>query len=177
MSFLQSEVVELERELELLSSNADADADDNDDDDRSSRMKRKTSTGVVASRNRDAMVSELGDVLFDALLLEATVRRAYGLTEEDAWEKACEKVERRTPYMMEWGNGKSIARNREEAIFLWNEVKGRENKVEKHTKHPPRKEVSWISRWSKSRFEIGNIQSTAIGFVAGLLAANLFRHR
>jgi len=179
MKYLQSEVLEFESELDLLPGDAGACADDTDSS--------STTTGGIGSRhtNLDAMVSELGDILFDALMLESSVRRKYGLRDGEAWEKACEKVERRTPYMKEWGDGKSTVTNREEAIALWNEVKDREKRSNKKIPIPPntdtgvdcgrRTKVTWISIWTKARLEIDNVQSMAMAFVAGLVLASVFR--
>jgi hypothetical protein len=50
----------------------------------------------------------------------------YGISIDDSWDAACEKVERRTPYMAEWGDGHSTANSVEEAKALWQAVKKKE---------------------------------------------------
>lgn len=56
-----------------------------------------------------------------------SINREFNLKENAAYQTASEKVERRTPYMEEWGDGKTIARSSKEADEVWQNVK----KVEK----------------------------------------------
>mmetsp|Transcript_17734 Transcript_17734/g.35402 ORF Transcript_17734/g.35402 Transcript_17734/m.35402 type:complete len:266 (-) Transcript_17734:421-1218(-) len=82
-------------------------------------------TGEAAARKR--IVSEMGDILFDAYMLEMICRRDYDLSDlPPAWQVAAEKVERRTPYMAEWGDGGVTADTAEEAERLWRAAKRRE---------------------------------------------------
>ena len=46
--------------------------------------------------------------------------------EELIWQVAAEKVERRTPYVKEWGDGISIANTIEDTERIWQQVKQRE---------------------------------------------------
>ena len=54
--------------------------------------------------------------------------REYNLAENSTWDAANEKIERRTPYMKEWGDNKSIATTSEEATDIWLQVKAKEVK-------------------------------------------------
>jgi len=108
MRWLQSEVAELQDEMDLLCKQNDKNE----------------------SQATDALISELGDILFDCLMLEASIRRDYGLGINSAWDAASSKVERRTPYMTQWGDGKSIATTVEDAERIWQDVKQQE-KLEK----------------------------------------------
>ena len=54
--------------------------------------------------------------------------REYNLDNNSTWDAANEKIERRTPYMKEWGDGKSIATTSEEATDIWLQVKAKEVK-------------------------------------------------
>eukprot|EP00591_Stephanopyxis_turris_P012044 CAMPEP_0195518654 /NCGR_PEP_ID=MMETSP0794_2-20130614/13431_1 /TAXON_ID=515487 /ORGANISM="Stephanopyxis turris, Strain CCMP 815" /LENGTH=209 /DNA_ID=CAMNT_0040647669 /DNA_START=153 /DNA_END=782 /DNA_ORIENTATION=+ len=76
---------------------------------------------------RKALVSELGDVLFDAIMLEMMCRRDFNLNPSEAWDAAAEKVERRTPYMKDWGDG-SEAKTSAEAELMWQAAKLEEKK-------------------------------------------------
>uniref|UniRef100_A0A7S4MV23 Uncharacterized protein n=1 Tax=Odontella aurita TaxID=265563 RepID=A0A7S4MV23_9STRA len=53
--------------------------------------------------------------------------REFGLGKFDAWEAASAKVERRTPYMKEWGDG-SIAETPQDATKLWEAAKMEEKR-------------------------------------------------
>lgn len=75
---------------------------------------------------REALISELGDVLFDALMLNALAARDLALDPDAAWSAAATKVERRTPYMELWGDG-SVARTAQEASAMWLAAKIRES--------------------------------------------------
>eukprot|EP00419_Tripos_fusus_P014149 CAMPEP_0172737000 /NCGR_PEP_ID=MMETSP1074-20121228/116542_1 /TAXON_ID=2916 /ORGANISM="Ceratium fusus, Strain PA161109" /LENGTH=229 /DNA_ID=CAMNT_0013566313 /DNA_START=218 /DNA_END=904 /DNA_ORIENTATION=+ len=74
---------------------------------------------------REALISELGDVLFDALMLNAVAARELALDPDAAWKAAATKVENRTPYMWLWGDG-SVARTAQEASGMWAAAKLRE---------------------------------------------------
>lgn len=77
---------------------------------------------------KEAIISELGDILFDTLMLEMLLRKEYNFGCHEAWDAAATKVERRTPYMREWGDGITTAETVEEAETIWQNVK----KKEKH---------------------------------------------
>ena len=92
----------------------------------------------INDSQKERIVSELGDVLFDTLMLEMICRRELGLEKEDAWEAAYSKVERRTPYMSVWGNnGKFSATTSEEAEEIWQIMKKleKENPNISHLNH------------------------------------------
>ena len=72
-----------------------------------------------------ALVAELGDVLFDALMVHAVFTREFKLDPLAAWKSACRKVEGRTPYMP-WGDGSARADTVEEAEAHWQAAKRRE---------------------------------------------------
>ncbi len=57
--------------------------------------------------------------------------RDYNLEDNCTWNTASEKIERRTPYMKEWGDGRHIATTAEEAEIIWQEVKVEEKKKRK----------------------------------------------
>ena len=54
--------------------------------------------------------------------------REYNIDADSTWNAANEKIERRTPYMKEWGDDKSIANTSEEATAIWLQVKSNEMK-------------------------------------------------
>lgn len=72
-----------------------------------------------------ALVAELGDVLFDALMVHAVFTREFKLDPQAAWKSACRKVEGRTPYMT-WGDGSARADTVEQAEAHWQASKRRE---------------------------------------------------
>lgn len=53
--------------------------------------------------------------------------REYNFGIEEAWQIAAKKIERRTPYMTEWGDGLSVATNADDATAIWMAVKREEN--------------------------------------------------
>ena len=55
--------------------------------------------------------------------------REYNLDKNAAWDTASEKIERRTPYIKSWGDGKSVAKTSEEATLIWKSVKNEEKKI------------------------------------------------
>jgi len=112
LHYLKSEVDELHHELDIIKS----------DDICYWRC--------YSDKRKKAMASELGDILFDVLMLEMIMRRDYGISIDEAWQVAAEKIERRTPYMKEWGDGISNAKSVEDAERIWKAVKERE-KAEK----------------------------------------------
>eukprot|EP00553_Chaetoceros_curvisetus_P004564 CAMPEP_0204617222 /NCGR_PEP_ID=MMETSP0717-20131115/4257_1 /ASSEMBLY_ACC=CAM_ASM_000666 /TAXON_ID=230516 /ORGANISM="Chaetoceros curvisetus" /LENGTH=177 /DNA_ID=CAMNT_0051630693 /DNA_START=86 /DNA_END=619 /DNA_ORIENTATION=- len=102
LGFLESEVHELKDELSLIKKDVDK------------------------MQTRDAIVSEVGDILFDALMLEMVIRREYHLDVDEAWQVAAEKVERRTPYVEDWGDGVTVAKTIQDTEKIWQEVKRKE---------------------------------------------------
>lgn len=79
-----------------------------------------------AKISREAIISELGDILFDTLMLEMLLRKEMNFGVNEAWEAAARKVERRTPYMKPWGDGSILAETMEEAEAIWKSVKRKE---------------------------------------------------
>eukprot|EP00554_Chaetoceros_debilis_P000860 CAMPEP_0194096256 /NCGR_PEP_ID=MMETSP0149-20130528/57249_1 /TAXON_ID=122233 /ORGANISM="Chaetoceros debilis, Strain MM31A-1" /LENGTH=179 /DNA_ID=CAMNT_0038782225 /DNA_START=486 /DNA_END=1021 /DNA_ORIENTATION=- len=76
--------------------------------------------------NKKEIVSEVGDIIFDVLMLEMAIRREYDIDMEEAWQAAAEKVERRTPYIKEWGDGVTTASTVEDTEKIWQQVKKKE---------------------------------------------------
>lgn len=64
------------------------------------------------------IASGLGDILFHVLMLEMMCRREFEFSPSEPWQLMSEKVEKRTPYMKEWGDG-SEARTSEDAKRMW----------------------------------------------------------
>lgn len=52
--------------------------------------------------------------------------REYDINMEEAWQVAAEKVERRTPYIKEWGDGVTTASTVEDTERIWQQVKKKE---------------------------------------------------
>lgn len=77
-------------------------------------------------QSKEAIISEIGDILFDALMLEMILRKQYDFGVNEAWDTVATKVERRTPYMREWGDGITSAETVEEAEAIWQNVKKKE---------------------------------------------------
>jgi NTP pyrophosphatase (non-canonical NTP hydrolase) len=65
------------------------------------------------------LVSELGDVLYVALVTVAKASKTYGFDPQEVYDSAVEKIRGRTPYMAEWGDGESFAETCEQAEALW----------------------------------------------------------
>jgi NTP pyrophosphatase (non-canonical NTP hydrolase) len=81
-------------------------------------------------QSKEAIISELGDILFDALMLEMILRKQYDFGVNEAWDTVATKVERRTPYMKEWGDGVTSAETVEEAEAIWQNVKKKQKQSE-----------------------------------------------
>mmetsp|Transcript_30808 Transcript_30808/g.35566 ORF Transcript_30808/g.35566 Transcript_30808/m.35566 type:complete len:229 (+) Transcript_30808:121-807(+) len=114
IEYLESEVKELKNELLPVESVKEA------------SMKEEKNAILSVKGNSRAIVSELGDVIFDVLMLEMMLQREYGFDAEEAWQVASEKVERRTPYVREWGDGVTAPTTIEDTKKIWQEVKKRE---------------------------------------------------
>jgi NTP pyrophosphatase (non-canonical NTP hydrolase) len=70
---------------------------------------------------------ELGDMLFDALMVVAAAERDYGIGGTgEPWRRSVAKIRRRTPYMAAWGDGVSQATTAAEATEHWQAAKTRE---------------------------------------------------
>jgi hypothetical protein len=108
--------------------------------------------------------------------------REYEFGIDEAWQVASEKVERRTPYMQEWGNGVSVAKNSEEAEKIWQTVKTQE-KAERLANTKPLAEtldpstvqisnaciIGRNAAWTQIQLH-GNLFGSAIlGFALGVL--------
>mmetsp|Transcript_19951 Transcript_19951/g.41692 ORF Transcript_19951/g.41692 Transcript_19951/m.41692 type:complete len:261 (+) Transcript_19951:199-981(+) len=76
--------------------------------------------------NLENLKNELGDILFDAHMLNMICARDFGFGRDEAFDIGCKKVERRTPYMKSWGDG-TVAETREDAETIWQTIK----KIEK----------------------------------------------
>ena len=126
LSWLSSECTELQDELRLVNNNITYNDGYNNNN------------NIIISINpsvKKRIISELGDVLFDALMLEMICRREFGFGKEDAWEAAYLKVERRTPYMGAWSDGKTTANTPEEAKEIWQMIKKQEKQEEYWKSH------------------------------------------
>lgn len=119
----------------------------------------------------EEIISELGDILFDALMLEMICRKTYEFSPQTAWETAANKVERRTPYMNAWGDGVSTARTPEECEAFWKAAKALEPKKEKEKKDRLRR-VTSSSRFFRISSQI--IPAAAIGFSLGILVSTRY---
>jgi len=71
-----------------------------------------------ANHVRGALVSELGDVLFCALMAVFLAAREQSLEVPDVIARAVQKIRWRTPYIPEWGDG-SIAATAADAEAIW----------------------------------------------------------
>ena len=94
--------------------------------------RRKTSSGDVAT----PLESELGDLLFDALMLVSICSREYPSQVRDGgrriWSYAARKIKSRTPYMKKWRTDEScVAKNKEDAERMWIAAKKREKRKKK----------------------------------------------
>ena len=127
-------------------------------------------SGELDGNERKKIVSELGDVLFDALMLEMVCRRDLNLNVSEAWEVACEKIERRTPYMSEWGKEGCVAKTAEEATKLWMSEKSKENVENKD-------DVTCLRKIEKKKYQklvFLKQWKFIIGFLTGILSHALF---
>mmetsp|Transcript_1983 Transcript_1983/g.2447 ORF Transcript_1983/g.2447 Transcript_1983/m.2447 type:complete len:115 (+) Transcript_1983:2-346(+) len=106
-------------------------------------------------------------------------RRTFQFPKDKAWQMAAEKVERRTPYMKEWGDGVSVARTSEEAEVLWQAAKANEPqkqtpKEKKQSTHDKTHNLSHKSRNMILEFVNAKIvTATAVGFLMGICVSNL----
>ena len=81
---------------------------------------------------KDELIDEIGDILFDALMIELVCRREYNIGPNAAWDAAITKIKRRTPYMKQWNNGLDItASTVEDCEAIWKDIKAKEPKKEK----------------------------------------------
>lgn len=106
---------------------------------------------------KEAIISELGDILFDTLMLEMLLRKEYGFGVHAAWDAAATKVERRTPYMSEWGDGITFAETVEEAEAIWQNVKQKEKQDEQKrsdSNGPSEQIASKLSSKSKDKKDL-----------------------
>ena len=126
--------------------------------------------GALDGNERKKIVNELGDVLFDALMLEMVCRRDLNLNVSEAWEVACEKIERRTPYMSEWGKEGCVAKKAEEATKLWMSEKSKENVENKD-------DVTCLRKIEQKKYQklvFLKQWKFIIGFLTGILSHALF---
>jgi NTP pyrophosphatase (non-canonical NTP hydrolase) len=184
---LRSECDEVELELARLPAPANATAVGSN-----GTHIREDAASASATRNEDTseLVSELGDVLFDALMVHAVFSRVYGLDPDAAWNAACRKVEGRTPYMP-WGDGSARADTVAEAEAHWQEAKRREKlsltttsglqtvssehpvETERGLRPSGPREAACCTPASTSTSPTGSISFTSlgIGFALGVAAA------
>mmetsp|Transcript_37647 Transcript_37647/g.45416 ORF Transcript_37647/g.45416 Transcript_37647/m.45416 type:complete len:395 (-) Transcript_37647:320-1504(-) len=113
LQFLKEECVEAMEELDTLCNCSDDDIEDDQENCRSHEEVRR------------ALVSELGDVLFDALMAIFLAARDHSFDPAEAYESAVTKIRSRTPYIKEWGDG-SVAHTPQEAEAMWNVAKKRQ---------------------------------------------------
>jgi len=87
-------------------------------------LKKEVQEVEAAINNGDDnnLEEELGDVLWDALMLIKISEDEYGFKLENISEKICQKIIRRNPHM--FGNEK--ASSPEEAIKIWERIKREE---------------------------------------------------
>ena len=87
------------------------------------------------NENKDAtpLESELGDLLFDALMLVSICEREYPSEVrgfERVWSQAARKIKSRTPYMKKWREDDScVAKTKEDAERIWLKKKRQEKKT------------------------------------------------
>eukprot|EP00035_Acanthoeca_spectabilis_P025102 m.456853 g.456853 ORF g.456853 m.456853 type:complete len:217 (-) comp21131_c0_seq1:335-985(-) len=117
------------------------------------------------------LISELGDVLFDCLMLHGACCRAFEINPAVPWDAAAAKVEYRTPYMM-WGDGVTTATTVEETQALWTAAKAIEKVTEKRgLPSPHRRQVSNAGECTPATSNLGPPWQfnylTAMTFVGG----------
>ena len=133
IEWLQAELIELSQELSYYY------YDEEEEEDYSSSSTMVTTSQKKKKKKQqrqcfgplqsdDPLISELGDVIFDVLLLQYVLRRDFGFDAGDdaPWHVAALKVERRTPYMKEWGDGVSVAKTVEDTKRYWKAAKKQE---------------------------------------------------
>ena len=79
---------------------------------------------AIENGDKDNLEEELGDVLWDVLMLIKISEDEYGFKLEDIIDVICKKMIRRKPYI--FGNEK--AETPEEAVKIWKRVKEEEKK-------------------------------------------------
>ena len=91
------------------------------------RLESATSGGEEEDAAAAHLTSELGDVLFDALMAVRLAQRDVpGVTLERAAQAAAAKIRGRTPYMPQWRQGDASAGTAAEAMRHWKAAKQRE---------------------------------------------------
>lgn len=74
---------------------------------------------------KEKLAAELGDLIFDALMVLHAAERDYGVTVQEACARAVSKVRKRTPYMA-WGPPGATATSAAECEALWMAAKREE---------------------------------------------------
>jgi hypothetical protein len=114
--------------------------------------------------------------------------REYNFGRDNAWQMAAEKVENRTPYMTEWGDG-SFAKTADDATAIWMAVKkaekaGKDNNVDSEVKaslngdrahHLDRNFGSSeksFEVWSNIKRHGSMFQGVVLGFALGVVFTN-----
>lgn len=67
----------------------------------------------------DALVGKLGELLSVVLIVVAKTTADFGYAPSDAYWSAVDKIQWRTPYMADWGDGIASAATKEEAMAHW----------------------------------------------------------
>ena len=103
-------------------------------------MDSPTQKSSVHNNDKDEatpLESELGDLLFNALMLVSVCSREYPGQVRDGgnriWSYAARKIKSRTPYMKKWRKDEScVAKTKEEAEKMWMAAKKREKRKTKN---------------------------------------------
>jgi len=110
--------------------------------------------------------------------------RDYNLSDlPPAWQVAAEKVERRTPYMAEWGDGGITADTAEEAERLWRAAKRRETAGAKTGRGSRKKKIDSDRIFRRDRLWDVILARTAIvatgacGVILGFVMGTAFSRR
>ena len=119
-TFLKSECGELQRELNRPHSSNDSSNE--------------------LPPNLTSIKSEVGDILFDALMLNTICSRHYSYSPSECFDVASAKVERRTSYML-WGDGEG-GETVDDCERIWREGKREENLTENARKSDRKRSLS-----------------------------------
>lgn len=86
--------------------------------------------GADKANSPQALITELGDVLFCIFMAVALSSRDFGFPPLDAYESAVCKIKGRTPYISAWGDGSKVT-TAEEAALVWKARKAKEQSYSK----------------------------------------------
>ncbi|KAK3285107.1 hypothetical protein CYMTET_7273 [Cymbomonas tetramitiformis] len=93
-------------------------------------------TGAEDPALRRALESELGDVLYVALVAIAKAAQKFGFDPLEPYHSAVLKIRGRTPYMSEWGDG-SLVNSLSEAHEIWKSRKAEQKATSSVEGLPP----------------------------------------